>query len=104
MRNNLGRPLAVEDLADRAGMSRAAFDRHFRAATSMSPLKYLKALRLNDAAMLIANGTTITDASTRVGYTSPSQFSREFKRHFGATPRAWAGAAVATDPQALSTH
>lgn len=100
MRNNLDQPLAVEDLADRAGMSRAAFDRHFRAATGLSPLKYLKALRLNDAAMLIANGATITDAATRVGYTSPSQFSREFKRHFGTTPRIWAGAAGATDPQA----
>ena len=104
MRNNLDEPLAVEDLADRAGMSRAAFDRHFRAATSLSPLKYLKALRLNDAAMLIANGATITHTATRVGYTSPSQFSREFKRHFGTTPRAWASAAGAADPQASAAH
>lgn len=102
MRNNLDRPLAVEELADRAGMSRAAFDRHFKAATSMSPLRYLKALRLNDAAMLIASGTTITHAAARVGYTSPSQFSREFKRHFGAAPSAWAGSNGAIDPQSLA--
>lgn len=104
MRNNLDQPIAVEDLADRAGMSRAAFDRNFRAATSQSPLKYLKALRLNDAAMLIANGTTITNAAARVGYTSPSQFSREFKRHFGTTPRAWASGTATTDPQASAAH
>lgn len=100
MRHNLDQPLAVEDLADRAGMSRAAFDRHFKAATGLSPLRYLKALRLNDAAMLIANGATISGAAARVGYTSPSQFSREFKRHFGTTPRGWAPAAGAADPQA----
>ena len=99
MRNNLDQPLAVEDLADRAGMSRAAFDRHFKATTRLSPLKYLKALRLNDAAMLITNGTNITHAATRVGYTSPSQFSREFKRHFGTSPRTWSAATGPTDPQ-----
>ena len=99
MRNNLDQPLAVEDLADRAGMSRAAFDRHFKATTRMSPLKYLKALRLNEAAMLITNGVNITHAATRVGYTSPSQFSREFKRHFGTSPRAWSAAAGPADPQ-----
>lgn len=99
MRNNLDQPLAVEDLADRAEMSRAAFDRHFKATTSMSPLKYLKALRLNDAAMLIANGANVTHAANQVGYTSPSQFSREFKRHFGASPRTWSAAAGPADPQ-----
>lgn len=103
MRNNLDQPLGVETLADKAGMSRASFDRHFRAATAMSPLRYLKALRLNDAAMLIANGATITDAASRVGYTSPSQFSREFKRHFGATPRAWSSSALA-DPQTAAAR
>jgi len=104
MRNNLDQPLAVDALADRAGMSRAAFDRHFKAATGMSPLRYLKALRLNDAAMLIANGATISHAAARVGYPSPSQFSREFKRHFGATPRTWSGAAGSLDPQAFTTR
>ncbi len=104
MRNNLDQPLAVEDLAARAGMSRAAFDRHFKAVTSLSPLKYLKALRLNDAAMLIASGATIAHAANRVGYTSPSQFSREFKRHYGTTPRSWAGRAVAVDPPAFASY
>lgn len=103
IRTHLDEPLAVDDLARRAGMSRAAFDRHFKATTSMSPLQYLKALRLNDAALLIANGTDITRAAAAVGYTSPSQFSREFKRHFGTTPRTWATAhRGATDPQAVA--
>jgi AraC-like DNA-binding protein len=93
MRNNLDQPLAVEALAERAGMSRAAFDRHFRAATSMSPLKYLKALRLNDAAMLIANGASVTHAASQVGYASPSQFSREFKHLYGRSPKQWSNSA-----------
>ena len=103
MRNNLDQPLAVDDLAERAGMSRAAFDRHFKSTTTQSPLKYLKTLRLNDAAMLIANGTDVGQAAVRVGYTNPSQFSREFKRQFGAPPRRWAAANTgASDPQALA--
>ena len=99
MRDNLDQSLAVESLAERAGMSRAAFDRHFRSITGLSPLKYLKALRLNDAAMQIATGVPISAAAARVGYHSPSQFSREFKRHFGTTPSAWSNAG-APDPQA----
>ncbi|WP_294180934.1 AraC family transcriptional regulator [uncultured Schumannella sp.] len=100
MRSNLDQPLAIEDLAERAGMSRAAFDRHFKATTSLSPLKYLKSLRLNDAAMLITNGAGITRAAARVGYTSASQFSREFKSHFGTTPRDWANSGRPVDVQA----
>ncbi len=103
IRDHLDEPLAVDRLAQRAGMSRAAFDRHFKATTTLSPLQYVKALRLNDAAMRIANGTDITRAATDVGYTSPSQFSREFKRHFGTTPRTWAHDNVGSiDPQALT--
>ncbi|MEM7342116.1 MAG: AraC family transcriptional regulator [Actinomycetota bacterium] len=102
MRANLDHPLAVEDLAARAGMSRAAFDRHFKATTGLSPLRYLKALRLNDAAMLIAGGTDIGVAAAKVGYRNPSQFTREFKRHFGATPRTWVSTAGHGDPQLLA--
>lgn len=102
IRSHLDEPLSVDQLASRAGMSRAAFDRHFKATTSLSPLQYVKALRLNDAAMRIANGTDITRAATEVGYASASQFSREFKRQFGASPRSWAGTnSGALDPQAV---
>ena len=104
MRNNLDQAHPIDELANRAGMSRAAFDRRFKAVTGMSPLKYLKAIRLNDAAMLIANGATITQTALQVGYPSPSQFSREFKRHFGATPRAWGSSAGTPDLQASAVY
>lgn len=81
---------SIDALARRAGMSRAVFDRQFKAATAMSPLQYIKALRLNEASMLIARGESIGDAAAAVGYHNASQFSREFRRKFGASPREWA--------------
>lgn len=87
---NLGQPVDVDDLAGRAGMSRAAFDRHFKAATTMSPLRYVKAVKLNEAAVKMTAGMDVSAAASDVGYVSASQFSREFKRHFGLTPREWA--------------
>lgn len=90
MHAHLDEELSIDALAQRTGMSRAAFDRHFRAATASSPLQYIKTLRLSEASMRIANGMGIGDAATGVGYHSPSQFSREFRRHFGASPRQWA--------------
>ena len=89
IRDNLHQALTVDELAERAGMSRAVFDRRFKEATSYSPLQFIKALRLNEAAMRIAQGMSISQAADSVGYFSSSQFSREFKRHFGATPREW---------------
>ena len=77
-----GRPAA-------AGMSRAVFHRRFKEATSQSPLQFIKALRLNDAAMLISQGLSVGAAATRVGYSNASQFSREFRRQFGRAPREW---------------
>lgn len=87
---NLDQPVDVDDLAGRAGMSRAAFDRHFKAATTMSPLRYVKAVKLNEAAVKMTAGMDVSAAASDVGYVSASQFSREFKRHFGLTPREWA--------------
>lgn len=87
---HIGEELSIDSLARRAGMSRAVFDRQFKAATLSSPLQYIKALRLNEASMLIAQGENIGDAATAVGYHNASQFSREFRRKFGASPREWA--------------
>ena len=87
---NISEDLSIDALARRAGMSRAVFDRQFKAATLQSPLQYIKALRLSEASMLIARGETIGDAANAVGYHNSSQFSREFRRKFGASPRAWA--------------
>lgn len=91
IRDHLDQPLGIDELADLAGLSRAAFDRQFKAITGLSPLRYVKALRLNDAAHRIANGSPVAEAAASVGYPSPSQFSREFKRHFGVAPKTWRG-------------
>ena len=87
---HIGEDFSIDSLARRAGMSRAVFDRQFKAATLLSPLQYIKALRLSEASILIARGKDIGDAATAVGYHNSSQFSREFRRKFGTSPREWA--------------
>jgi len=68
-------------------MSISVFHRSFKQVTGSSPLQYLKKIRLNRAKSLILHeNIKVTDAATRVGYESPSQFSREFKRYFGVPP------------------
>ena len=80
-------PLRIDDLAAQVHMSPSTFHHHFRALTAMSPLQYQKWLRLNEARRLML--TERLDAATaafQVGYESPSQFSREYSRVFGAPP------------------
>lgn len=101
LNEHLSENISIEDLAKEAGMSRAVFHRKFKAATSYSPIQFIKATRLNHAAMLIASGSTAADAAYEVGYASQSQFSREFRRQFGRTPRQWRGASRAMAAQAL---
>ncbi len=79
----------IETLARGAGMSVSAFHSHFKAVTASSPLQYLKTIRLHKARMLMLNdGASAAEAAGRVGYESASQFSREYKRLFGASPAA----------------
>ena len=99
--SNLTEAISIDDMAARAGMSRAVFHRKFKHATTMSPIQFVKSMRLNTAAMKIAGGVTISEAAHEVGYISPSQFSREFKRLYGQSPRQW-GDAHQTAPIALS--
>ena len=81
------RGLTVEQLAETAGMSASAFHQNFKAVTSTSPLQYLKTIRLHKARMLMVHeGLRAGMAAVRVGYESSSQFSREFRRLFGASP------------------
>ena len=88
LRDNFDRPLRVDDLARLVNMSPSSFHQHFKALTAMSPLQYQKQLRLIEARRLIAaDSATIAGAAYRVGYESPSQFSREYARMFGAPPR-----------------
>lgn len=80
-------PLRIDDLARMAGMSVSSFHRHFKAVTAMSPLQYQKQIRLQAArALLIAQSGDVAGIGFRVGYDSPSQFSREYGRLFGAPP------------------
>jgi AraC-like DNA-binding protein len=78
----------VDALCRESGMSVPTFHRHFKAMTHTTPIQYLKSTRLHQARLLmIRTGLTAAAASARVGYESPSQFSREFKRLFGRAPK-----------------
>jgi AraC-like DNA-binding protein len=90
--SNLDAAVSIDDMAARAHMSRAVFHRKFKQATTMSPIQFVKSMRLNTAAMKIAGGITVNEAAQEVGYVSPSQFSREFKRMYGQSPRQWSDA------------
>jgi AraC-like DNA-binding protein len=82
-------PLDVTQLAREAGMSVPSFHSHFKAITHVSPMQYVKSTRLHQARLLmVREGLSADAASHAVGYTSPSQFSREFKRLFSSTPAA----------------
>jgi len=72
-------------------------DRRFKEATTMSPIQFVKSMRLNHAAMKIAEGKTVSEAAWDVGYQSASQFSREFKRMYGQSPRQWSNTAHAPE-------
>lgn len=89
LKNNLRESFSIDELAQQAGMSRAVFHRKFKEVTSLSPVQFVKTLRLNTAAMHLASGYGVNQAAFEVGYASPSQFSREFKRQFGTAPREW---------------
>jgi AraC-like DNA-binding protein len=81
-------PLRIEELAEAMHMSPSALHHRFKAVTAMSPLQYQKHLRLHEARrMMFADGIECATAGHRVGYESPSQFSREYRRLFGAPPR-----------------
>jgi AraC-like DNA-binding protein len=85
---NFSVPSRVEELAALVQMSAPTFHHHFRRLTSMSPLQYQKLTRLNEAKRLMLNEhLDVASAGFKVGYESPSQFSREYARLFGASPK-----------------
>lgn len=87
IRREYAEPLRVEDLASSVAMSVSAFHRHFKAVTALSPLQYLKQIRLLQArSLLVAAGHGVTAAAHAVGYQSSTQFSREYARAFGQPP------------------
>ena len=90
--SHLNEAVTIEEVAEQAGMSRAVFHRKFKQTTTMSPIQFVKSMRLNKAAMKIACGKTVNEAAMEVGYASSSQFSREFKRMYGQSPKQWQSA------------
>ena len=81
------KPFRVEDLARSCGMSTSAFHRNFHAVTALSPIQFQKQIRLQKSRLLLLNGADdVATAGYRVGYESASQFSREYKRAYGAPP------------------
>jgi AraC-like DNA-binding protein len=95
------KPFRVEDLARSCGMSTSAFHRNFHAVTALSPIQFQKQIRLQKSRLLLLTGADdVATVGYRVGYDSTSQFSREYRRHFGLPPgrdaaRLRAGAATA---------
>jgi len=88
MHHDYAQTITVEGLAEQANMSISGFHRAFRQVTTETPLQYLKKVRLSKAKeLIVSDGLRANDAAMQVGYISPSQFSREFKRHFNTTPR-----------------
>lgn len=84
---NYAEPLRIDDLANQAGMSASTFHQHFKTLTAQSPLQYQKHLRLQEARrLMLAEQLDASSAAFQVGYESPSQFSREYSRRFGAPP------------------
>lgn len=85
--SNYNRSLRIEELAKMANMSVPTLHRHFKEVTAMSPIQFQKQLRLQEARrLLLADSTDAADVAFRVGYESPSQFSREYSRLFGLPP------------------
>jgi len=87
LKENFTQPLRIDDLAEQARMSTSTFHHHFRLMTALSPLQYQKQLRLQEARrLMLAERLDAATAAFQVGYESPSQFSREYGRLFGAPP------------------
>jgi AraC-like DNA-binding protein len=87
LKGNYALPLSIEELAAQVRMSSSTFHHHFRSMTALSPLQFQKQLRLQEARrLMLAERMDAATAAFQVGYESPSQFSREYNRQFGAPP------------------
>ena len=87
IREHYAQPFRVEDVAEISGMSASAFYRHFQAVTAMSPIQFQKQIRLQEARLKLTSGRhDVTGVGYDVGYDSPAQFSREYRRQFGVPP------------------
>jgi AraC-like DNA-binding protein len=85
---NLDKPVSVERLAEIVHMGQTSFYENFKEVMHVSPLQYAKSVKLDRAQAFIKEGKKANEAGYLVGYNSPAQFSREYKRHFGFAPSA----------------
>lgn len=85
---NLDKAVSVDDLAEIVSMSSSGFHKKFKEVMHLSPLQYAKSIKLNKAKSYIMEGKSVSEAGYLVGYNSPAQFSREYKRFFGIVPSA----------------
>jgi AraC-like DNA-binding protein len=89
LKRRYAEPIRIEEVAEAVHMSPSSLHQHFKQVTSMSPLQYQKHLRLHQARrLMLTDGLDAASAGHQVGYESPSQFSREYRRLFGAPPKA----------------
>ena len=89
MNEKMEQTLSVRDLTEAVCMSESSFARLFKTTVGVSPLRFLKWMRLEHARESLPNGSTVKKAASNVSYTSVSHFSSEFKRHFGESPKAY---------------
>jgi len=87
IKKDFNKPLRIDELAHHANMSASSLYRYFKQVTAMTPVQYQKQIRLQEGRrLLITESTNVADTAFRVGYESPSQFSREYTRLFGFSP------------------
>jgi len=100
LRENMGRPVRSHELEAVTGLDRYALSRHFRAAFSTSPHRFLIMRRLQRARVMIDEGETLAQIALEAGFTDQSHFNRHFKKAFGMTPGRWAALTRKGMPQA----
>ena len=89
IRSDIAAPIRIAELSQLAGMSPSSFHEHFKSVTAKTPLQFQKDIRLQEArSRLIGGAGSVTEIAFTVGYESPTQFSREYARKFGVSPRA----------------
>ena len=86
IRSHYQEAIKVGELAAMASMSSASFYRHFKAITQLTPVQFQKQIRLQEARRLLLSGHEVASVGYQVGYESPSQFSRDYRKLFGAPP------------------
>src|SRR5439155_24913239 len=89
MTQELHQPRSGRDLAEAVSMSESSFAHLFKATTGVSPLQFLKQLRMEQARRLLLGGSNVSETADNVGYSSLSHFISEFKRYFGKSPKAY---------------